>query len=1013
MLNRFASLLKVRPEESRLVLLTAFLFACIQAGQGLGENAASALFLLRFGVDHLPTMYIAAGVLIFIITMAYSAGLSRFEKGRFFLWIIAAFAILLIAERFAINLSYPFLYPAIWLTITAMGGILGTFVWNLAGEVCDARQAKRLFPLFTSAGILGSVIGNAITGYAAKLLGTDNLFILYAVLLGIAFYLTRVISNSYFGKEKAFKDKASLWNDLRAGFDFVRISPLMRLIAFSSILFSVLFFAIAFPFNKVVTASFSDEAGVAGFFGLFNSITTAATFLVSLFLANRIYSRIGIINSVFLMPLVYIFCFAVFIGRYDLDGAAIARFAQLVVLAGVAGTAWNALFNIVPSQKRGQVLAFNNGVPSQIGVILSGVLLIVADKALTVQQIFLMGTLIALLCAVLVWRMRAAYSLALVDALRAGRLEVFSPSEASFSGLQGDAAALNVAIRALQDPKATTRQLAAEMLGKMQAISAIPALTNLLSDPHADVRTSAIAALGTLRANSTLDAVIAKLDDPQDQVRQKVLSVIAQLNPTVSSTLIEKLSSLLNHDPSIAVQMQAVTALTKLGAGEQAMPKLMMWLNATDSETRISALMTIKDYAPYLNIPFDIKPLLDALEDSSAPIRRAAVSALANLKDDSIAKALVAHLGDPDETVRVAAAEVLRQRGNESRQLVLEIIGSDSSAIDSALDALAPGNPESLGPLREFAIREIVRARTLQNQVASLPSAGGFTAFLRDNLRIQSSICEGRVIKTIGLFGDVQTMELVRKSLHGTDPETRAAALEALETIGDKQLSRNIVGLMEEQPVFSTPSNVIEFLVKNSDPWVRTLAICAIPEINLREFIPMLQELKSDPNELVQEAALKSLSQLGEVNPMDTLKTISILERILLLREIPIFADLSPEDLKRMAEIAHEEWYPQDTDIFHQGDEGSIMFVIVAGRVQVVRNSDGHEHVLAERGPGDFVGEMAIIDSVPRVATLHTASEVRVLAIDGETFKEILRERPEVSLAVLQSISRRLRELSV
>ena len=50
--------------------------------------------------------------------------------------------------------------------------ILGTFVWNIAGEVCDARQAKRLFPLFTSAGILGSVIGNAVTGVIARLLGT-------------------------------------------------------------------------------------------------------------------------------------------------------------------------------------------------------------------------------------------------------------------------------------------------------------------------------------------------------------------------------------------------------------------------------------------------------------------------------------------------------------------------------------------------------------------------------------------------------------------------------------------------------------------------------------------------------------------------------------------------------------------------------------------------------------------------------------------------------------------------
>ena len=1013
MRDRLASLLKVRMDEGRLVILVAFLFACIQAGQGMGENAASALFFLRFGVDYLPYMYIAAGVLTFIITMAYSAGLGRFEKGRFFLWVIAAFTILLIIERAAITLSLPFLYPALWLTITGMGGILGTFVWNLAGEVCDARQAKRLFPLFTSAGILGSVLGNAITGFAAKLLGTDNLFFLYAALLGIAFYLTRSIAKSYFRKEKTFDNKASLWDDLRAGFDFVRISPLMRLIAYSSILFSVLFFTIAFPFNKVVTASFPDEAGVAGFFGLFNSITTAATFFISLFLANRIYTRLGIIKSVFLMPLAYIFSFAIFTLRYDLSGAAIARFIQLVVLAGIAGTAWNALFNVVPSQKRGQVLAFNNGVPSQIGVMLSGVLLIVADKAFTVQQIFWIGAFIALACGVFVWRMRTAYAQALVDALRAGRLEVFSASEAAFGGLQGDAAALNVAIQALQDPKATTRHLAAEMLGKMQAASAIPALTRLLSDPNADVRASAISALGALGAKSELNVIIAHLNDPEERVRREVLSVITQLNPQATPNLIGELDDLLKYDPSSATQMKAAMALVSLGAGEKAIASLMAWLNSTDSQIRLSALMTIKEIASYLNIPFDIHPLLNALEDPSSPIRRAAALALARFGGATVSKALIAHLNDADETVRSAAAESLRQRGDESRQLVLEIFESDHPAIDAALDALAPGKPESLTPLRKYVQREINRARSLRNQLASLPSTGRYVSFLRDHLRIQAALCEARLIKTIGLFGDMHTMELVRKGMHGTNAENRAAALEALDTIGDKQLAKSIVVLLEEEPSRLKLSTVIGTLLQSTDIWLRTLTVCAIPELDLREFIPMLHELKSNPDALLQETALKALFQFGEVKPMDTLKTVSIFERILLLREIPIFADLSPEDLKRVAEIAREQWYPQNTAIFQQGEEGNMMFVIVEGHVQVVRTIDGKDQIWAERGPGDFVGEMAIIESAPRSATLHTQSEVRVLAIDDETFKGILRERPNVSFAVLRSISRRLREMVV
>ncbi len=145
---------------------------------------------------------------------------------------------------------------------------------------------------------------------------------------------------------------------------------------------------------------------------------------------------------------------------------------------------------------------------------------------------------------------------------------------------------------------------------------------------------------------------------------------------------------------------------------------------------------------------------------------------------------------------------------------------------------------------------------------------------------------------------------------------------------------------------------------------------------------------------------------------MSTLSTVSTVERVLLLREVPILSELSPEDLERVAEIAKEEWYPAETSICVEGEDGNVMYIIVDGRLRVVHSANGEPRVLAERGRGDFVGEMAIIESAPRSATLITSSEVRVLTIAGETFKGILRERPEVSLALLRSFSRRLRDMS-
>jgi HEAT repeat protein len=711
------------------------------------------------------------------------------------------------------------------------------------------------------------------------------------------------------------------------------------------------------------------------------------------------------------MPLTYIFSFAVFAAFYNLNGASIARFAQLVILSGIAGTAWNALFNVVPSQKRAQVLAFNNGLPSQIGVVLSGILLIAAEKAFTVQQIFLMGTALAFVCGALIWRMRKAYAQALVDALQVGRVDVFSASENSFSGFQGDVAVLDVALRALQDEKPTARRLAADMLGRMESDSAIPHLTHLLSDPEPAVRASAVSSLGALYADSAIDEITFLLDDPNDQVREEVLTVLPKLKVMLAPELIAKISNLMTQDRSLTIQTKAAIALARLGIVDEVIPYLTLRLSSEDSRIRLSALETVSEISRYLNVSFDTKLVMNSIDESSATIRRAAVSALGGLKDESVNKTLVNYLADPDVSVRNTAAKSLRQHNLESRALVLKLFETDHAAVDSALDALVPGNPESLFPLREYAKREAIRARRLRNQSASLPSSGRVTDFLRHYLRVQVSLSEGRLIKTVGLFGDTHTMELVRKSMNGTNIENRAAALEALDTIGDKQLARSVVALLEDEPVQSDPSDVIALLLKSSDPWLRVLALRSTPELGLREFIPLLHQLKSGADRILCEAALAALTQFGEERSMDTLKTVSLLERILLLREIPIFADLSPEDLKLVAELAREEWYPQNTVIFHQGDEGNTMFVIVEGRLHVVRSANGVEQVLAQRGAGDFVGEMAVIESAPRSASLITQSDVRALAIDGEIFKSLLRERPDVSFAVLRSISRRLREV--
>jgi CRP-like cAMP-binding protein len=132
---------------------------------------------------------------------------------------------------------------------------------------------------------------------------------------------------------------------------------------------------------------------------------------------------------------------------------------------------------------------------------------------------------------------------------------------------------------------------------------------------------------------------------------------------------------------------------------------------------------------------------------------------------------------------------------------------------------------------------------------------------------------------------------------------------------------------------------------------------------------------------------------------------MSPVELVLALRQIPLFAALEPAELQRVARIATERTYADGEVLGAEGDVGDEMHVIVEGTVRVV-HGEGTE--LARRGPGDIVGEMAVITQAPRVATLLAEGDVRTLRIGHREFEGMVRERPEIALAVMRVLAERL-----
>ena len=127
-----------------------------------------------------------------------------------------------------------------------------------------------------------------------------------------------------------------------------------------------------------------------------------------------------------------------------------------------------------------------------------------------------------------------------------------------------------------------------------------------------------------------------------------------------------------------------------------------------------------------------------------------------------------------------------------------------------------------------------------------------------------------------------------------------------------------------------------------------------------------------------------------------------------LLAAARLFDGVDAEGMDRIAAVAVEVEFPDDHVIARQGEIGTGFFVIVDGRVRVVRDGE----IIATLGPGDFFGELSILDGRPRVAQVVADGPTACLALASWDFEAVLLAEPRLSLSILRGLAARLRDLT-
>ncbi len=134
-------------------------------------------------------------------------------------------------------------------------------------------------------------------------------------------------------------------------------------------------------------------------------------------------------------------------------------------------------------------------------------------------------------------------------------------------------------------------------------------------------------------------------------------------------------------------------------------------------------------------------------------------------------------------------------------------------------------------------------------------------------------------------------------------------------------------------------------------------------------------------------------------------------DEISFLRNVPIFADLEEKDFQRIIKLGLRQKYKKGNIVVLEQESGAALFVIITGKVKVVRtDEDGREVILSMFGPGEFFGEMSLLDGLARSASVVATVKSELFMIHRRDFLQLLEEYPQVAISLLAELAMRIRK---
>ena len=442
--------------------------------------------------------------------------------------------------------------------------------------------------------------------------------------------------------------------------------------------------------------------------------------------------------------------------------------------------------------------------------------------------------------------------------------------------------------------------------------------------------------------------------------------------------------------------------------------------------------------APPTSTPPDTAVLIARLLDNRQ--RATAADQLVRLGEAALPALAAVPRTSPDEVLIRRVAQVLSHLPLPASRQTLVALAQQPHLFrrEAALRALR-GLPQDAAdaPVFQALVQEEMRlAQRLLHGQATAPDAALARALDYELHRV-----EQRLFGLLRQLYPPQVMADAQRGVAHAARERQANALEILDNLIPRPLYQGLQTLLDSAPP-ATKARAFDRLLGTTAPAAPVAAYLVASgetlftdwtiSVALRHWQPapataaaLLPYLRST-SALVRESAATALARLTESHPavyqhLQTLhpgfpallamshdaptSPILAAARVALLRRTSLFAETPENVLSSIVPIMHEVPFADGQQIFAQGDLGSSLFVVQAGQVGIFAGSQQ----LATFGPGDFFGELALLDAEPRSAAAVAQGAVTAFRLDQEDFYDVMEERPEVLRNILRVLCQRLR----